>query len=554
MKKTVLLLALLTTWAMQAFAADGTTAKAANDNSKEVCVGTPGTLEEIVENITDSLTSLTVTGTINSVDLAYLNRGTGKMGAVTALNLSAVNLHCDGGCYASISEGGAFAYTGASKWRFYLSTRSACDTTNTSSGTFPSYSVQVYNVYGHDLAGAFSSNNHLKNVVLPRELSAVGAYMFNRSDSIEHVDIPDGASEIGERAFYGCKSLTDIHWPLHLKSVGPMAFYSCERLTAVSLPEGVTAIGAQAFFLCDNLRTFYIPSTVTTILPGGISGNIIAIKLDKVTTVTCTSSTPLPIGRFYLPSRTVGKVRVPAASLEDYKVSSDWSDLANVIEPIEGLSATSSNVTTTFAKSGIDESSDLTDTVVGNVYFSLSDGDFYQTNDGSITILSTMNADDMDAIGGMVPCFTDLAYRFAGLTTMVSAGKGSVSIDCQTIGSHGIGVKVGTKDAAVYTKSERGTIVVDYDVAEPTCIYIYGTDNGAVQTHAQSRGTAADESNCVKLYSLAIQNATGITSIKVSNPNAVVGYYDLSGRRAAVPKKGVYIVKYNDGTTVKQAF
>jgi hypothetical protein len=551
LKILTLLFAAFTMCALQANANDLRLAAETNNESKQVQLTSPGTLQELLEAQTDNPTSLTVTGTVNSRDLAYLNSGTGKMANVTELDLSAVKLHYDGECYASHTLQMAGFYNYGIEANFYLSSESARDTTRYSSGSFPSTTTIVYHIYGHDLAGAFAGNQTLKKVVLPNGLAAVGDYMFCQS-VVEQVDIPDSVREIGDKAFQACSSLTDIHWPLHLKRVGQMAFYSCQQLSVVSLPEGVTEIGGQAFFLCDALHSFYIPSTVQTFGTGGSYSNIVAVTLDKITTITCTSPTPPPVGCFYLSSRTVAKVRVPAENFEDYKTSPNWQPVADVIEPIEEISAASGSSTTVFATSGLQESSDLSDTVLGNIYFTLSDNDAYRADDGSITVVSTMDADKMNDIGGMVPRFSDLSYRYTGLVLTVGAGECNVSLDCETAGSRCIGVKIGTGATVTYTQSDRGTITVNYNVTEPTCIYICGMEQSTVQTTTQHGISAAAENDgCVKIYALSTQYATDISAIHTIEGATVVNYYDLSGKRIAMPKKGANIVKYPDGTVKK---
>ena len=45
--------------------------------------------------------------------------------------------------------------------------------------------------------------------------------------------------------------------------------------------------------------------------------------------------------------------------------------------------------------------------------------------------------------------------------------------------------------------------------------------------------------------------ATGISTVKAGGDKKSAGWYDLQGRRLTEPRKGVNIIRYNDGTAKK---
>ncbi len=173
--------------------------------------------------------------------------------------------------------------------------------------------------------------------------------------------------------------------------------------------------------------------------------------------------------------------------------------------------------------------------VANNVYYNLSGDDGYEPTEGCIVINT---ATDMSLVDGE-PGSETVKENFNGLIFLVN-GKGVIALDCQTLGTNVLNVKVGREDATVVSKDERGIVEVAYDVTEPTYIYVYATSASS----AAPRRVAASE-NCVKLWSLSIKPgaAVGIDAVKQS-ALAADRYYTLGGQtlQAMPTKKGIYVV------------
>lgn len=397
--------------------------------------------------------------------------------------------------------------------------------------------------------GLFTNNNFITEITLPASVNSLAYNAFLGCSKLENINLNDNITEICDNTFYGCTSLRNIHWPAHLKSVGIDAFRNCSSLETISLPEGLTTLGIDAFLGCSNVRKLYIPSTLEE-SDYSYNFNINNPTVEHFT-VTCTAETPYNMGwSFSYIAKTT--FRVPAASLDKYKSDPNWSysyeaNYTPEIIAIESISAPKDDSQTNF-KESISSDTDLTDTVVGNVYVTLGENDGYDAADGSISLFDTMADEYVNAIGGMAPGQSDLANRFNGLVVQVPAGTGKITINCRTLGEKYISVKIGDEEPLTYNKDERGNITVEYDVTADTYIYIYATEN------AGSRAAVSSVS-CVKIYSIGINPETlGIDPVfdEETTKKSIIEYWRLDGIKVNKPQSpGVYIGRCSDGSTVK---
>ena len=402
--------------------------------------------------------------------------------------------------------------------------------------------------------GLYTGNTNITEVTLPKSVEILDPEVFQYCKNLEYVGLADNITTISENAFYGCSSLTGLHWPLNITTIGSAAFRECSALKVVSLPEGVTAVGSEAFFLCTGVETLYIASTIEEAGFGAFT----FWNQDKNITITATAADPIDYewSWHYVGTPTI---KVPAASIEAYRANAVWNGSnngkQNTIITIENIEAPEEESTTSF--DGVDEDTDLGDTVVGDVYVTVGEDDGYDSTDGSIVLNSSMTDDEADAIGGMAPGVTDLNNRFNGLVVMVAAGEGTVSVDCRTIGSRQVAVKIGEAEPQLFTKDEKGEVSVNYNVIADTYIYIYGVDTTApasapARKKASTRAAAGE--NCVKLYSITVNpRSSGAESIENKASEApITDYFTIDGVRVANPDTpGIYIIRRADGSTAK---
>ena len=178
---------------------------------------------------------------------------------------------------------------------------------------------------------------------------------------------------------------------------------------------------------------------------------------------------------------------------------------------------------------------DLTDNVVNDVYYNVgSEG--YDASDKSVVISQTTN---MGQITDATPGSSEVKNNFNGLILKVAAGKGTITVNVKTTGNAQLVVQVGNQTPMIASKTEQGDVVVSYDVAEDTYVYIYAIiGSSAAPAH---RAAPAD---AVKIYSIKVTpGATGIDTVH-STQSTVHSCYTLDGRmlQGQPTKKGVYIV------------
>ena len=122
------------------------------------------------------------------------------------------------------------------------------------------------------------------------------------------------------------------------------------------------------------------------------------------------------------------------------------------------------------------------------------------------------------------------------------AGKGSVIIDCQTLGQQAVYVKIGSSDARQLNAANRQQLSIPYDVVETTRIYVYAA-KGSAPVASQSARAAYPNDNAVKLYGLTInvdENLDAISTVTADQP-ANQPRYNLAGQRVPANYKGIVI-------------
>lgn len=215
--------------------------------TKEIVqITTPGSLQEVIDNLESSrFESLTIKGSLNATDIAYLNSGKGKMSLVETLDLSEVTLIPGEESYANYKSGsapgGAYGFVFSI---FYISDEYHIITERESSGLG---GTNVYNhIYCNDLSGAFHGNDSFEKIILPQSLPNIGKDMFLESGRIKEVIMPLYADSIGNCSFYRCKSLEKVEFPTNLIYIGSDAF-SETGIKDIKLPSTVKTIGKRAF-------------------------------------------------------------------------------------------------------------------------------------------------------------------------------------------------------------------------------------------------------------------------------------------------------------------
>lgn len=96
-------------------------------------------------------------------------------------------------------------------------------------------------------------NGSDENVIIPENVTRIGAFAFRGRKNLTSVVIPYGVTEIDYFAFGDCSSLIDITLPDSVTVIDEQAFSGCKSLTSINIPESVTKISGNVFYGCNNL-------------------------------------------------------------------------------------------------------------------------------------------------------------------------------------------------------------------------------------------------------------------------------------------------------------
>ena len=201
------------------------------------------------------------------------------------------------------------------------------------------------------------------------------------------------------------------------------------------------------------------------------------------------------------------------ASISAYKKAYSWKDFGTIVA-ISEIAPMEEDVEVGFEES-ITEETDLTSTVVDNVYVTLDaeEKDGYDTEEKCIVLASAVTEEQLEVIADKDVQDEAVKENFNGLIFEVPAGKGAISINVQTKGSRTLNVKIGDAEAQTFVQPERGDVEITCTTTENTYVYIY---SAATTVAADNNGT----------YQI----------------------YTLDGRPASTLQKGVNIIHYSDGT------
>lgn len=162
-------------------------------------------------------------------------------------------------------------------------------------------------VYEADAANILSFNEFQYFAGIAR----VQNYAFNAvgaTSNMASITMPSSVTEIRDGAFAGCHALTAL-----ILNEGLTTFAGVGSNTAANVPQ--------------NLTELTLPSTVTTL-------GSRALQNAKLVTLTCLATTPPTASNTSLAMSSLTSIKVPAASVEDYKTAAGWSQHSSIISAI----------------------------------------------------------------------------------------------------------------------------------------------------------------------------------------------------------------------------
>jgi hypothetical protein len=198
----------------------------------------------------DSITDLTITGTIDARDFNIMKDSMPKLAVLDIQNVTIDSYSGDGGTDNQIEET-TYPANAIPQYAFY---RCA----NLKNIYLP-LTLIIINPY------AFYGCSGFKTITIPPSVLTISKFAFDSCNHLASINIPEGVTSIGERAFSACLDLKTVTIPSSITSIEESVFDSCYSLKTVNIPSSVTSIGKRAFSKCSNMQNITIPSSVISI-------------------------------------------------------------------------------------------------------------------------------------------------------------------------------------------------------------------------------------------------------------------------------------------------
>jgi len=182
---------------------------------------------------------------------------------------------------------------------------------------------------------------------------------------------------------------------------------------------------------------------------------------------------------------------------------------------------------------------DFTNTVIDNTYYNLdaASGDGYDATEQALVLNSTTTTEQMTSIQNAEVGDAAVRENYNGIIFEVPAGKGTITVDAKTVGTHVLNVQIGNGAPTKITKTERGTADVEYNVSAPTYVYLYAsTSDGSAARLDRAPSAAA---NSVLLYAYKVTFEAGVIlgdangDMKVNVSDIVEIVNDILGKPSA---------------------
>ena len=207
-------------------------------------VATAGTLDDALfdaavaaAQISDKvlIRNLTVTGSINANDVAYLNAL-----PATLYNMSMLDL-----------SGATLADNAVTERMFYQTLYKT---------------IMLPTTVTSIASEAFAESRRLQSVSIPSAVQKIEPNTFSNCYALSNVSFGENSTlkRIDEYAFAGLSALKSITLPSTLEYIGPHAFENC-GLTNITIPDGVTETGDRVVKSCRALKSITIGNGMTNI-------------------------------------------------------------------------------------------------------------------------------------------------------------------------------------------------------------------------------------------------------------------------------------------------
>lgn len=440
-----------------------------------------------------------------------------------------------------------------------------------------------------DNNAAFQDNANLTKVTFAQGTTAIQDRIFFGCVALRTIIIPDEVIYIGPGAFAGCEALTEIHLPASLQVLNNRLFRGCP-LRSLEIPAGVIEIEGSAllgtniakltvnpantvFDSRDNcnaiIRTAdntivaaangaFIPASVDSIeseafseldgmrsitLPAGLKkvkwGAF--MNLSHLTLITSNLRNPAGVlesdafSSWYANQYEEATLYIPAGTKAAYQADPEWAKFQHIVEmtaenkpaSVEDIAPIAESGTTSLA--GLATNTDLTNTVVGNLYLTCdtTNGDHYDAAEQALVLNTVVDSVMMENVLANPDNMDVIRNNFSGIILTIPAGTGTLSLTIQTTGNREIAVLVEGSEAETFAQAVKGQINIPYSVENKAYVFIYGIVPDEPETPAsvpsKYRARAkrahldediAESENSVSIYDVQWEVASTTTGIE----------------------------------------
>ena len=157
------------------------------------------------------------------------------------------------------------------------------------------------------------------------------------------------------------------------------------------------------------------------------------------------------------------------------------------------------------------------------------DDDYFDPNNGAFVMNTTNTSEDVEVVsqavenGTKTPGSEDYANSFrGGITFMVPSGTGTIELEVMNEEGYMLMLKIGTGDPHEIVRYERATVVIDYNVDEPTYVYLYLEEKSIIGARRSGNNTRVNKRD--KAHGTVFSVKVKAASVSSTNPlNKVEG-------------------------------
>lgn len=334
----------------------------------QIEIKTAGTLSSVIPNeIKNNITTLTISGQLNSDDIRYIREMAGRdvygkatLGTLSTLNMSNARIVSGGDSYyIENNQGFIFPYNTDND----IIGVSFFENCNLQSVELPKSVLKI-------LGKAFYKCKQLTKITIADQVSTIWFQAFAECSNLNFIKLPNSLTELGEFTFLS-SGLINVDLPNSIKKLPKGLFYDCQNLSKVSLPESVDRIPSTFFTGCTNLRTFKMPDNIIftdqfifsgcsnlqnitlsnnlatigdfmfqgcnslreVVIPQSVYniGSVIFNDCQNITTITCQAIVPPHLSDILIESSCPCTIYVPKGCIDAYKQAEGWRYL-NILE------------------------------------------------------------------------------------------------------------------------------------------------------------------------------------------------------------------------------